>query len=260
MNPKKINSRIFLVLAAFATFVISCSNHGKKVAVEGTKGEVLYKGEGVTEADAKKLGTFLKDNGYFDNQEKSVQIRKEGGNYELRFVVDYDKVKEMQGADEAYTLYGAQIAKQVFNSTPTVVILTDKNLKDLKTYAYKPEVLESPTAKTAKEVKEMGQKKLGDNIMYYGKNVTEEEANGVFEYLKSSQFFSEGGHNQLIVTKGENDLAKFQFPVAKEFTNEEGLAKIDAFVKQMKSELFPNNPLAFEVMDAELNTVKTFNY
>ena len=59
---KKIMLSLLVVVALTA-----CSNHGKKVKIEGTKAEVYYKGDGVTEDDAKKTGEFLKSVSLFNS-------------------------------------------------------------------------------------------------------------------------------------------------------------------------------------------------
>jgi hypothetical protein len=130
----------------------------------------------------------------------------------------------------------------------------------LKTYPYKPEILENAAVKKAGEIKEMNQKTFANNTMYFGKTVTEDEADGLFNYLKTSEFFTEEGSADLIVNKGENESALIQFPIQKAFANEEGLAKIDAYAKQMKADLFKDVTLSFEVIDTEFNSIKTFIY
>ena len=271
MNPKKLSSTLLIALSALALFVISCANHGKKITIAGTKGEVYYKGDGVTEADAQKLGDYLKKSDYFDDKEKTVQLMKGGKNYEVRMVVDMDVVNKTAGMDDAYTLYGANIAKSVFGGSPTVIILCDKQMNDKKTYSYKPEVLETADAtdntgddktgdeNAAPDVNNMKEKSFANNSLYYDKSVSDDEAATVFDYLKKNEFFIDGGNNDVIVKKGNDEEAIFQFPVKTEFANQEGLEKVEAFVKKMKTDLFADVKLSFQVMNEKYIIIKTYN-
>lgn len=271
MNPKKLSNTLLIALSVVTTFIISCANHGKKITIAGTKGEVYYKGDGVTEADAQKLGDFLKENSYFDEKEKTVQLKKNGKDYEVRMVVDMDVVNKTAGIDDAYSIYGASIAKSVFDGTPTVIILCDKEMNDKKTYPYKPEVLKTAEVKENTEgnnsgdenaepdTKGMKEKSFANNSLYYDRSVSEDEAGTVFDYLKKNEFFIDGGNNDVIVKKGDNDEAIFQFPVKREYANEEGLAKVEEFVTRMKADLFTRVKLSFQVMDEKYAIIKTFN-
>ena len=90
-----MKSIILSVVVALA--ITSCTNYGKKAAIEGSKAEVYYKGDGVTEAYAKKLGAYLKDViKYFDAEKRqSVQLMKsKDDGYDIRFVVDKKKLEE----------------------------------------------------------------------------------------------------------------------------------------------------------------------
>lgn len=115
----------------------ACSNHGKKVKVDGTKGEVLYKGEGVTEADAKKTGDFLKAEGYFSAEKGStVQVTKEGDAYTLRFVYDQKIFESMPGAEDAFKMMAIKASKDIFGGAKVNVALASKSMKDFKNLPY----------------------------------------------------------------------------------------------------------------------------
>jgi hypothetical protein len=127
-----------LVAVAFT----SCSNYGKKVTIEGTKGEVFYKGEGVTEADAKKLCTYLKDVIQYFTADKgrSVQLMKsKDEGYDIRFVVDEKKLNESPEVAAAFGQIGAQISVDLFNNKPVNVFLTDDHFKDIKSLPFDKE-------------------------------------------------------------------------------------------------------------------------
>ena len=123
-----------LVLLFCLSGLASCSSYGTKVTFEGNKGEVYYKGDSVTESDAKAVGKFLEDASYFQNDDRgrSVQISRENGHIKARFVLDEKVIDSMADADKNFALIGAAMSKDVFNNTPVDVIYTDEYFKDFK--------------------------------------------------------------------------------------------------------------------------------
>jgi len=128
--------KIILILLA-GVMLTACSNHGKKVKVDGTKGEVYYKGDGVTEADAKKTGDFLKTQGYFTAENgSSVQVMKDGENYTMRFVYDKKIFETLEGAENAFKGLAIKAATEIFGGKKVTIALADKSFKDYKTIPY----------------------------------------------------------------------------------------------------------------------------
>ena len=136
----KIFAHVKLLTAiAICGILSSCTGFGSKVTFTDTKGEVYYKGDGVTEADANAVGKFLKDQQFFlnDDKERSVQITKVNGRIQARFVVDQKAIATIPNVDESFAIIGASMSKNVFNNTPVDVIYTDDYFKDIKTIIYK---------------------------------------------------------------------------------------------------------------------------
>jgi hypothetical protein len=127
--------RILLLAVSAILLLTSCNlfnNYGKKYKVND-KSTVYYKGDGVTEADAKKLGEFLIQQGYFDTtSEKAVQLTKSGDDYALRFVVDKDKLEKNKDAIPTFWRLQNTISEDVFNGKKTKIILADDKLKDIQ--------------------------------------------------------------------------------------------------------------------------------
>lgn len=120
-----------LLFIAATLLLTACNNYGKKVEVN-SKSEVYYKGDGVTEADAKKLGTFLLQNGFFTTtDDRSVQLSKDSGAYVIRLVVDTDKVnKNKEEILSSFKAWQYIIAQNVFPDAETRLVLTDDHFKD----------------------------------------------------------------------------------------------------------------------------------
>ena len=78
--------KLLMLLLPLTLILTSCNlfdNYGKKAEIND-KLTVYYKGEGVTEAEAKKLGAFLEQNRggnkeehYYHNKEQTERITKE---------------------------------------------------------------------------------------------------------------------------------------------------------------------------------------
>lgn len=92
MKAMRIIAIVIFVLTVIIWLIPN--GYGKKYKVND-KDNVYYKGDGVTENDAKKVGEFLTSYGYFGTEtESSVQIKAEENSkdIEIRFVVKKDKV------------------------------------------------------------------------------------------------------------------------------------------------------------------------
>lgn len=121
----------FLLCSAGTLLLTSCDDYGKKIAINN-KSEIYLKGDSVTEADAKKLGSLLLDQKVFDNKkERSVQLSKEHGTYTVRFVYDKDVFeKDKESVLYSFKVFQWMIADQVFNKAKTAVVLSDDLFKD----------------------------------------------------------------------------------------------------------------------------------
>lgn len=257
----KLSNDIKLFAASICLLALtSCTNYGTKVTFEGNKGEVYYKGDGVTEADAKAVGKFLEDAQFFqkDDKTRSVQITKDSGRIKARFVVDKKAIEAMPDADNNFAIIGAAMSKDVFNNTPVDVIYTDDYFKDIKTIPYKPAVLSA--VNFSDEISKMNKKASDNNTLYYSKDISSEQADSISDYLVKSGFFSADGNIDLIVSKIISGGFHIKFPIKASFNNTDGLQKVDDFGKEIKKELFPDVPVELEVLGENMTSVKTFTY
>jgi len=246
---------IFLVTA----LLCSCTDNGKKVTFTSHKGEVYYKGDGVTEADAKATGKFLEENDVFlkDDKQRSVQIVKKDGHIQLRIVTgtEFEESKEV---DERVALIGAKMSRQVFNNIPVDVIYTDDKFNDKKTIAFNPASINVTDLST--EIKNMKKKDYMANTLYYAPEVEESAADTIVNYLVKSDFFSSKSNNDILLSKTTGNGAHFRFPVKASFANDEGLLEVESFARSLKTELFEGIQMEFEVLDENMKSVKTFNF
>ena len=284
MNPIFSRKKIVTAFVGLMLFT-ACDNYGKKLTFNDTKGEVFYKSEGVTEADANAVGRLLEDQQFFlkDDKKRSVQLVKNNNRIEARFVIDEKVLATIPNADNAFSSIGDLMSKTIFNNTPVDIIYTDDTFKDKKTVSFKttPEV---PASKKEavnesahnisysneeqsfeeqtinEEIAKMNRKDYKENTLYCGDRITDEEATKLAEYLKKAGFFTETSNNDLIVNKLNDKDAYFRFSIKASANNDESLQLIDNFVKQLKADFFEKESLRFEVLDEHMRHIKTFSY
>jgi len=126
--------KIILLVSVLATAMISCQQYGKEYKLD-KKHNVYYKGDGVDEAMAKKLATYLKEQEYFqDSIESTVQLIKVKDTFNLNFVVNTSKITSEY--DNKFLLFGAYISENVFNKAPVTIQLTNSRLEPVKNLGY----------------------------------------------------------------------------------------------------------------------------
>ena len=115
--------------------ISACSqNYGKEYKLDKLH-NVYYKGEGVDEAQAKKLAAYLKEQEYFqDSINSTVQLVKVKDTFNLNFVVDETKITS--GYENKFLMFGAFISEQVFNKAPVTIQLTNNKLEPFKNLGY----------------------------------------------------------------------------------------------------------------------------
>ena len=126
---------IVLSLLLVASLTACKKNLGKKVLIEGTKAEVYYKGDGVTEADALKLGAWLKNQNVINNTtDQSIILSKgDDSSYEIRLVGTGESSPERT---QAMQQLGAGLSIEVFDNKGVNIVIVDKNDKGLQVYPF----------------------------------------------------------------------------------------------------------------------------
>jgi hypothetical protein len=116
-----------LAIALLMVVGLACNGNGTKLEFNG--GELYYT-DNVTESEAKKLGEYLVKEGFYDGKPKSVQLDKEGSNYQFRMVVQKEKQNDPQTLDMMKT-FGKELSADVFNNAPVEMHVCDETLKTL---------------------------------------------------------------------------------------------------------------------------------
>jgi len=216
--------KILPALLAIAFIFSSCDDYGKKITVG--KNEVYYKGEGVTEAEAKKLGDYLKAADYFnDSAARSVQLSKQANGYIVRLVVDKDKLDfDDRSMMNQYWLMQDLLSQNAFNGAKTKIILADRKLKDIHP-------IESLT------------KLVFGNFQIYlrGNEVTEAQAKKIASLLHEQNYF--GNAEEAISLEKKNGVYVLNFVYNKEYyeKNKEELLPVFKMIQWLTSEEAFNN-------------------
>jgi len=255
---------LFVVSALLCLFA-SCANHGKKVTVEGTKTEIFYKGDGVTESDAKKVGDLLKARFIQSNDKKaSIQVTNENDAYTMRFVYDKEIYKTLKNVDNEFKALAVAASKEVFNGKKVNVALSDDHFKDWKTISWDEDFAKSndrtgDDANPALNLNDLDHEAVGDVHFYWTKSMPDEESKRIADYIIQKGDFG-GGTSQIIMSV-ENGRTIIRFPVKPEFISDAAtLATIEGVAKDLKDNLFPSSPFSFQVLDPQMNTAKSWDY
>ena len=125
---------LFLSVVFLIGFVACNQQYGKEYSLDD-KHNVYYKGEGATEAQAKKLAAFLKKIEYFqDSIDCSVQMIKVKDTFNLNFVVDATKLTA--GYETSFLFIGSFISDSVFDKAPVTIQLANNKLEPFKNLGY----------------------------------------------------------------------------------------------------------------------------
>lgn len=255
---------LFLLLAVTIT---ACTNYGKKVTIEGTKGEVFYKGEGVTKEDAEKLCKYLKDDiNYFGNDKRlSVQLTKaKSEGYDIRFVVDEKKLKEKPEVVEAFEKIGVAMSIDLYDEKPVNIILTDDKFKELKSLPHDVAKVNAMKEKfkdkgAGGDIKSDYDHDTAGGVHFYWKDISDDESKRIADYIVENGSFA-GGKSEIYMTK-EGDRTILRFPVTESAGKDPSyLAKVEKVTKEIKDNVFPDTPFSFSVTDVYMNKIKTWDY
>jgi hypothetical protein len=120
---------VLFVVALFSIpflfeLVLGKGGFGERVTFGG--GDEIYYTKGATEADARALGAFLRESGFFDGRNpKSVRVALDDNRVIVSFIVQEWALNNPQVQQEFRTI-GQQASRQAFGGRPVVVELCDE--------------------------------------------------------------------------------------------------------------------------------------
>ena len=201
-----------LLLLPVCMLLSSCnlfSNYGKKV--EFGESEVFYKGDGVTEKQAKAVGNFLSDSEWFtDKAPGSAQLTKEDGSYMVRLVVANTK-----SIAENLRIYmwkqQYKLCEDVFDGKDARFVFTDDKFKDL-------DILE-PVARIG----------VGKSSVFYDNSeYRKKEGQRLANFLKEKAYLSEEKSVDVFLVK-EDEVPVVRLIVDKDLVEENEQTVMETF-------------------------------
>ncbi len=165
---------------------IGCKTHGDKLTFE--EGELFYKSP-VKKADAKKVGHYLVEIGYFTkDRKKSVQLVKEKSTYQVRFVVK-DPESLSKDLKEQFKLLGGMISTYALDGANVEVHLCDRHLKTKQ------------TIKVPSDLGNFGQRLIvAKGEVFFKEPVKKETAEKIGNFLKEKGYFTADRRKSIKVT------------------------------------------------------------
>jgi len=207
--------------------------------LEFNSGELYYT-ENVTEEEAQKLGEFFVETELFDGVEKTVQLDKINGVYQIRMVTKTEFLDDPE-IEACMRVYGKDICNEIFTGAPVEMHMTNDSLE---------------TVRVLKVVKSYGERlefKAGE--LYYTPAVTEDEANALGEYLVENEFFNDDP--KTVQLNKSDGIYEFRMVVKQGF--DPGIMEmIDfrQFAKQVSDGVFDSQPVDIHMTDMSLHTLK----
>lgn len=253
---------LFFFLSALV-LLSSCTDHGQKI--QFGKSEVYYKGEGVTEKQAQKLGDYLEEQGLFEGDPKSVQLTHDGEDFLVHLIVDDKKFTET--SRRIWWKLQHNLSEEVFNGKPVRIALSDDkfNDKEVLNPISSYEVGESKIYYDNSEYKKADVKSLADFLVSYkilGEEIKtdvlleKEESQPIVRWLVNPKKLTDDNmvflaflQDQMRETVFDSKKAKFILSTA-EYEDLDPLPKLTAEQKQaFLAEINKTNEPTNEVVD-----------
>jgi len=272
MKAAKIFTSIVALLSlGFYGWKLFGNPNGKKYAFDKLH-NIYYKGEGLTEANAKDLAEYLKEQEYFGgDHEASIQISKTDETKDtvnLKFVVD--KSKLTPDIEKVFIQLGTLIPKKIFNGAPVDVYLANEDLEDIKNLGYAkpadeektaiPQTQSSPeqsgtdpAASLAPKYKEI----IPNNKIYYSDAVAP-ELDTMTAYLSNAGFFLPD--RQLSIVFDKNDEGYYlMLPFSEKYLNDDTfLQNVQKMDDDIQMKFFPDQH--FTLYACDLNFKPAYSY
>ena len=154
---KIVNASLSALISAAVILSAGTGGCGKKTAEWGNaleyKNSKLHYTDAVTKAEARQLGDYLSEAGFFQEENPgSVQLHKEEDAYHFRMVVKED-VEGNEDFISACGLFSAQLSRDVFNDFPVIVHLCDRQFNTIHTATFSYEETAEDQAVAGEEAK-----------------------------------------------------------------------------------------------------------
>ena len=214
-----------------------CNKYGEKLTFK--EGELYYK-KPVKKATAKKVGSYLVDVGYLKKKKKkSVQIRKKGDTYQLRFVVKNPN-NMRAGTKEQFKILGGMLSRYTLDGAKVEVHLCNRRLKTKKTIS------------VPKGMGDFGSRLAFDKgEIFYKDPVEEAVAKKLGEYLKKKGFFNDKKRKSVQITKASGGGYDIRF-VVKRGAPKRAVETFKKLGKLLEQQVTGGEPVKIHFCDATM--------
>ncbi len=203
-------------------------------------GELYYR-DGIEEAEADKLGTYLLETGFFDEETpKSVQLLKEENTYVFRMVARPEYAED-EGFARTMEFASMELSGEVFESAPVRVELTDERFRVIRIIAPKGAFF-----------------RAGQGDVYYSFSLGEESARRAADYFKELGFFD----SPVTVFFGkEGDTYVYELVAREEALDDEASVEANlAIAGMLSADVWENRPVTFRLLSADFQVLREFDF
>jgi hypothetical protein len=212
----------------------------------------LYYVSSVKETEAKKLGEYLTQGGFFDGSPISVQIQKSRDIWEFRMVVKQGYEKDEKIVEDMKEV-AAELSKNVFEGAPVNVHLCDSQFKTLR-------VVNFPKSDKGVAQSQYGVKLIFNaGELYYNEPVTRSEAEKLGQYLVQAKFFD--GTRKSVQINKSGQTYQFRYVVIGGYDQkEEYIDLVKQFSAQLSEGVFQNAAVDIHLCDSYLKTQRVVKF
>lgn len=204
------------------------------------KGELYYKPP-VTEEQSKKLGEFLLQQKYFDDDHvRTVQLLKENDVYLVKMVMSPSAVN----MSPALALIRRDILQNVFPGQKLELHITDNALKTVKVIDESSSIGDYGVELSFKK----GQ-------LFYKDPITPAEANTLGEFLLKQKFFDDDRARSVQLVK-ENDVYQVKMVMPKENITPQLEKSFDMILADLAKNVFASKVVELHLTDFQFTTFK----
>jgi hypothetical protein len=208
---------------------------GKKLMFN--EGELYYTAN-VTEDQAKKLGDYLVQEGFFDGNRKTVQLDRNGDVIQFRCVVK-EEYREDERQLKNLRFISHELSLNVFEGADVEVHVCDDRMKTLKVLSV-----------------DLGKKlTFNGSELFYTPEVTEEQAKKLGDYLVKDGYF-EGDPKSVQLDK-QDGAFQVRLVVNEDVVNDanyEGIVKM--FREQIQRNVFNGENTEIHYCDEFMDTIR----
>jgi hypothetical protein len=240
-------------LLALLCSIAACDNYGTKKTFGGVD---LYYKSPVTESEADTLGKYLIANEFAKDvktadEQKSVQIEKEGNTYLFRMVAKEDGEKD-EAIVPVMKQFIVQLSRDVFPGSEVTITLCDKYFKPLRTVSL-----------TAADKKSMNGNAWGEmqtfnaTDVYHHPSVSASEANELGNYLVKSGFAD--GDAKSVQIRRKDGTYQFRMVADMAQVNDETMPAFIQFRRELSDDVFDSNPVEIHLCNNKFETLKVID-